>query len=387
MGDFALRFEAVTKRYRSAPGYRSLRHELTGGRRGGDRPGVRQALTDVSFEVGEGQAVGVIGPNGAGKSTALRIAARVTAPSTGRVRVRGRVGALIEVGAGIHPELTGRENIWLYGAILGLARKEIAARFDRIVEFAELATHLDTPVKRYSSGMQLRLGFSVAAGVEPDVLVVDEALAVGDARFQVRCLERMAALVRSGTSIVYVSHDLASVETVCDRAVLLLDGRVTHQGPAADTVAAYLAWVDDADGTAAGHGDGGVLRTPDGAACSVFAPGAPVVVRVPLPDRGRADGELGVSMVIRDGHAWNLVGSVGRFPEGASGGVASCHVDALPLGPGVYQVWTSIDGAGADGSWQRLATFRVAAEGAAPRPPWLPAVAFEHHWTVDAPNP
>ena len=389
MGEFALRFEDVTKRYRGVPGYRSLRQELSARRRNGAtaRPAARDALSHVSFEVGEGEAVGVIGPNGAGKSTALRIAARVTAPSEGRVRVRGRVGALIEVGAGIHPELTGRENVWLYGAILGLTRREIAARFDSIVEFAELQAHLDTPVKHYSSGMQLRLGFSVAAGIEPDVLVVDEALAVGDARFQVRCLERMAALVRSGTSIVYVSHDLASVESVCDRAVLLVDGRIAHEGPAADTVAAYLAWVDAADG-AADTGDAtGALTAPDGTPCGVFATGAPMVVRVPVPAPARPGDTVGVSIVVRDGHAWNLVGAVGHVSPPAGGGVAACHVDAVPLEPGVYQVWTSIDGGGADGSWRRLATFRVAADGAAPRPPWLPAVAFAHRWTVEDASP
>ena len=169
---WALRFEHVTKQYRTGAGYRSLRQEMTDRT---DRPASRPALHNVSFEVEEGEAFAVIGPNGAGKSTALRIAARVTGPTSGCVRVRGRVGALIEVGAGIHPELTGRENIWLYGAILGLKRRDIAARFDAIVDFAELGDVLDRPVKRYSSGMQLRLGFSIAAGVEPDVLVVDEA--------------------------------------------------------------------------------------------------------------------------------------------------------------------------------------------------------------------
>jgi len=252
------------------------------------------------------------------------------------------------------------------------------------VAFAELAEHLDTPVKHYSSGMQLRLGFSVAAGVEPDVLVVDEALAVGDARFQVRCLDRMAALVRSGTSVVYVSHDLGSVETVCRRAVLLLDGRVAHEGPASSAVAAYLDWVDGAD--AQDPGTAGALTGDDGVARAVFAPGDAMHVHVPLPAAVAAAAPIGVSMLIRDGHAWNLLGSVGRFTGADGGRTARCRVDALPLGPGVYQVWVSIDGSGTDGAWQKLATFRVAADGADARPPWLPAVAFEHRWSLMAPG-
>lgn len=371
------------------------------------RRGMRAALDDVSFDVEAGQSIAVIGPNGAGKSTALRIAARVTAPSSGRVRARGRVGALIEVGAGIHPELSGRENIWLYGAILGLRRSEIAARFDEIVAFAELESSLDQQVKRYSSGMQLRLGFAIAAGVEPDVLVVDEALAVGDARFQIRCLERMAALVRSGTTLLYVSHDLASVQAACERALLLVGGRVHHDGPAPDTVAAYVRLVESGLGepAAAGPGDamGAAGRTRPAVAAVVgadgrpqpwFRPGDPLIIQVPLEglatDRPGASGMRTIALGIRDGNAWNVLGSVGRIPlrggasagGGNGGAVARCHIDALPLGPGVYQVWVDLDGDGADGVWRMVGGFRVHDPDAPPRPLWLPPVVVEHHWDV-----
>jgi ABC-type polysaccharide/polyol phosphate transport system ATPase subunit len=328
----------------------------------------------VSFEVAPGDAFAVIGPNGAGKSTALRLAARITAPSAGSIEVRGRVGALIEVGAGIHPELTGRENIWLYGAILGLTRAEIAARFDEIVEFAELGAVVDRMVKHYSSGMQLRLGFSIAAGVQPDVLVVDEALAVGDARFQVRCLDRMQELVRSGTTLVYVSHDLASVSAVCPRAVLLVNGGVRHLGTASDAIDAYLDWIhtDDVAG-----GDA-TITALDGSPAGVLAPGDGVVVTIPLPDRPR-HAPTTVALGIRDGHPWNLLGSTTTVPAGVSESHVRCRIDALPLGTGTYELWASIDGDGTDGAWRKVGAVRIDG-GDDPRPVWQPPVRFDHRW-------
>jgi ABC-type polysaccharide/polyol phosphate transport system ATPase subunit len=360
----AVRCEQATKRYRSQT-YRSLRQELSS-RRSPTVDQRRAAFEDVSFEVASGEAYAVIGPNGAGKSTLLRVAAGITAPTSGVVRVRGRVGALIEVGAGIHPELTGRENIWLYGAILGLKRGEIAQRFDQIVEFAELSTVLDRPVKHYSSGMQLRLGFSIAAGVEPDILVVDEALAVGDARFQVRCVERMAAMVRSGTTLIYVSHDLASVSTVCRRAMLLIDGKVAHDGAVSDTIGEYLRWMESGAG-----------NTTVGASQSTpIAPGGAVTVVVPLPKDTRRP--LTVALGIRDGHPWNLLGATTTVDHDRT--VAVCRIESLPLADGVYQVWASVDGDGADGGWTLLRSIRVVDAAADPRPLWLPAVSFAHTW-------
>jgi ABC-type polysaccharide/polyol phosphate transport system ATPase subunit len=200
------------------------------------------ALRNVSFEVTEGEVVGLIGRNGAGKSTLLRILSRITAPSEGRVALRGRVGALLEVGTGFHPELTGRENIFLNGAILGMRRREIIRQFDKIVAFAQVERFLDTPVKRYSSGMYVRLAFAVAAHLEPDILIVDEVLAVGDAEFQRKCLGRMNELrTQAGRTIFLVSHNLEMIESLCSRCILLDQGRVVFDGNTTDALVKYRA--------------------------------------------------------------------------------------------------------------------------------------------------
>jgi lipopolysaccharide transport system ATP-binding protein len=188
------------------------------------------ALRDVSFEVKEGEVVGIIGRNGAGKSTLLKLLSRITEPTEGEIRVRGRVGSLLEVGTGFHPELTGRENIYLNGAILGMRRAEIAQKFDEIVAFAEIEKFLDTPVKRYSSGMYVRLAFAVAAHLEPEVLVVDEVLAVGDVAFQKKCLGKMEAVSKGGRTVLFVSHNMAAIENLCRTGVVLDRGRVDFIG-------------------------------------------------------------------------------------------------------------------------------------------------------------
>jgi lipopolysaccharide transport system ATP-binding protein len=203
------------------------------------------ALADASFEIQQGESVGIIGPNGSGKSTALKIVSRITLPWSGAVSTRGRVGSLIEVKSGIHPELTGRENIFLYGAILGLPRREIRKRFDDIVEFAELGRFIDTPTKRYSSGMEVRLGFSVAAHLEPDVLLVDEVLAVGDESFQRRCLARMDELRTNGQTLVFVSHILADVKRLCSRTIYLDRAMIRADGPSGEVVDLYLRDVNE----------------------------------------------------------------------------------------------------------------------------------------------
>ena len=197
------------------------------------------ALRDVSFDVARGETVGIIGDNGAGKSTILKLLSGVTSPTSGRITISGRLSALIEVGSGFHPELTGRENVFLSGSILGMRRREIADKLERIVEFAGVRAFIDTPVKRYSSGMYLRLGFSIAAHLEPDILLLDEVLAVGDAEFQAKCMDRVNQLHRHGRTIVFISHDLAAVERLCSRVVLLSRGRVLANGPARDVIAMY----------------------------------------------------------------------------------------------------------------------------------------------------
>jgi ABC-type polysaccharide/polyol phosphate transport system ATPase subunit len=197
------------------------------------------ALRDVSFDVQRGEALGIVGPNGAGKSTLLKLLASITVPTEGEIIISGRLSALIEVGSGFHPELTGRENVFLSGAILGMGRREIAARFERIVEFAGVAPFIDVPVKWYSSGMYVRLGFSIAAHLEPDILLIDEVLAVGDAMFQQQCLARIGELRRAGTTAVFISHDLEAVERLCDRALLIEGGRIALGGAPRDVVREY----------------------------------------------------------------------------------------------------------------------------------------------------
>jgi lipopolysaccharide transport system ATP-binding protein len=198
------------------------------------------ALDDVSFKVDEGEVLGVIGRNGAGKSTLLRVLTRITTPTRGRVEIRGRVGSLLEVGTGFHPELTGRENIYLNGAILGMKRREIQQKLPDMVEFSGVEAFLDTPVKRYSSGMYVRLAFSVAAHLEPEILLVDEVLAVGDAEFQRRCLGRMEDFGANGRTVLFVSHNMQAVAQLCDRVILMENGRVALDGPSGDVVAHYL---------------------------------------------------------------------------------------------------------------------------------------------------
>jgi ABC-type polysaccharide/polyol phosphate transport system ATPase subunit len=197
------------------------------------------ALKDVSFDVPRGQALGIIGHNGAGKSTILKLLSRITTPSVGEIMINGRLSALIEVGSGFHPELTGRENIYLNGSILGMMRREITKKLDSIVTFAELRQFIDTPVKRYSSGMYVRLGFSIAAHLNPDILLLDEVLAVGDAAFQQKCIERITELKQGGKTIVFISHDLRAVQKLCDRVILLNRGQVEADGDPSETIALY----------------------------------------------------------------------------------------------------------------------------------------------------
>src|SRR6266581_5828920 len=198
------------------------------------------ALRDVSFEVKQGEVVGLIGRNGAGKSTLLKVLSRITEPTAGRITIRGRVGSLLEVGTGFHPELTGRENILLNGAILGMRRAEITRKFDQIVAFAEIDKFIDTPVKHYSSGMYTRLAFAVAAHLEPEILIVDEVLAVGDAQFQKKCLGKMGDVAHEGRTVLFVSHNMTSVLNLCTRCVFMEKGSVSQTGTTEAVVSAYL---------------------------------------------------------------------------------------------------------------------------------------------------
>ena len=245
----AIRVENLGKRYRLATGpgqmdYRTLRESLSSAIRKPfrRRPKAEEfwALSGIDFQVQPGEVVGIVGRNGAGKSTLLKVLSRITKPTTGFVDLTGRVGSLLEVGTGFHPELSGRENIFLNGSILGMARREIAAKFDEIVAFAEVEKFLDTPVKRYSSGMYVRLAFAVAAHLEPEILIVDEVLAVGDATFQKKCLGKMGEVSKTGRTILFVSHNMQAITRLCPRAILLDRGKVIADGPSPEVTRAYL---------------------------------------------------------------------------------------------------------------------------------------------------
>ncbi len=253
MSESVISFDGVSKRFRLGATHDSLR-DLAGAVLGsifgrGTKKSCDEtfwALRDVGFDVRRGEVLGIIGPNGAGKSTALKLLAGILRPDRGCVRVTGRLAALIEVGAGFHGDLSGRENIFLNGTILGMSRREISSKLDAIVEFAGLEKFLDMPVKRYSSGMYARLGFSIAAHVEPDVLLIDEVLSVGDAVFRLRCIERMQELVRNGTTLVFVTHDLDQMQKVCTRTIVLDEGKIAFEGAPVDAVDRYLSAVSGA---------------------------------------------------------------------------------------------------------------------------------------------
>ncbi len=313
------------------------------------------ALRGVEFEIERGDVVGVIGRNGAGKSTLLKILTRVTRPTTGSLSGWGRLGSLLELGTGFHPELTGRENVFLSGAVLGMRRAEIVRKFDRIVEFSGIEHMLDTPVKRYSSGMYVRLGFSVAAHLEPDILVLDEVLAVGDAPFQGKCLELVRRLSREGTTVLLVSHNLGTVASFCRSGLLLEEGKLAAQGPVEDVVRTYVQSLEAAAGRTLGErrdrsGEGRVRLT----SVSVDAPGRPPgefaigeSLRFTFGVSGRVPG-LDCAFGVYDASG-NLVAdftSVEPSPldvpfdrePGPQPDVVVCELDELLLLPGRYRI-------------------------------------------------
>ncbi len=320
------------------------------------------ALNDVSFELQEGDSLGMLGPNGAGKTTILKLLSRVTWPTGGRVLVAGKVISLIELGAGFHAELTGRENIFLHGAILGLTFKEIAGRLDEIVSFTGIEKFVDTPVKWYSSGMYARLGFGVAAHSDPDVLLVDEVLAVGDTAFQRKAVDTMRGLVQSGKTVVLVSHDLGNVRGLCKQVLWLEKGEIRALGPTEDVVAAYLDDVNrkaasqqgarDRTETRGGSGDARYttvrLLGPDGNPTDVFQPGEPIRVRAeyrtfrplerPIFRFAIRAPQQGVTICAADTNPRDV-------PDMVDGeGVVDATFDAPPLQPGLYSVALSILG-------------------------------------------
>jgi lipopolysaccharide transport system ATP-binding protein len=364
-----IQIDNISKMYRLGRGqrarYRTLREAVTAaaaapwrrlrrfsGRLPGNDPTTIWALQDVSFEVQQGEVVGLVGRNGAGKSTLLKILSRITEPTSGDAFLRGRVASHLEVGTGFHPELTGRENVYLNGAILGMTRAEVARKFDEIVAFAEVERFLDTPVKHYSSGMYVRLAFAVAAHLEPEILIIDEVLAVGDIEFQAKCFGKMGSVARSGRTVLFVSHNLHAVENLCSRAVLLSRGRVEAVGPTAEVLAAYIRSVGQGGNgrPLAAYRTPGMtpviqevcLRDAGGRVADRFPAGGAVTVDIrydsPVPLNNPV---FGVLVAAADGDRLFYLQTLSQHAPLASlprRGVARCHVPVLPLQPGAYSL-------------------------------------------------
>jgi lipopolysaccharide transport system ATP-binding protein len=376
MYDIAVAVRGIGKRYRISHEQetygrltetlsRAIRHPL----RRGPRSEEFWALRDISFDVPRGEVIGIIGRNGAGKSTLLKILSRITEPTEGEAILRGRVGSLLEVGTGFHPELTGRENIYLSGSILGMRRAEIRRRFDEIVAFAEVDRFLDTPVKRYSSGMQVRLGFAIAAHLEPEILVVDEVLAVGDAAFQRKSLAKMGDVAHGGRTVLFVSHNMAAVETLCTRGLLLVEGRVEVMGDTAAVVASYLAVTElPRTGDLAARTDrqgNGRLRFTSLALSG--RTGSPSELRIGYrSEPGIRHVEISVGLFTRRGEGAAYLSNVisgTEFDSLPESGTISCFIERTPLLPGSYAVNLFATASGAMADWVQEAGIVEVAEG------------------------
>jgi lipopolysaccharide transport system ATP-binding protein len=360
------------------------------------------ALDDVTLEIEQGEVVGIVGRNGAGKSTLLNIMSRITAPTRGRLGINGQVGSLLDVGAGFHPDLTGRENIFLYGSVLGMRRSEIRRRFDEIVDFAEVGRFLDTPIKRYSSGMQVRLAFAVAAHLEPDVLLVDEVLAVGDAAFQRKCLGRMGEAAGEGRTVLFVSHNMAVLQALCQRGMLFDKGQLCYDGSIEDTVARYLSNLEQAMATdlkdRSDRSGRAIVRLTrvrvSGAAAAqgVLATGSPAIF---LFDVDNFLTSTSCAFTIFDdlGHPVAEFGSSIDSPEDTDDSTEPtrfvCTVDELPLVPGRYRLDVKVTAQGhLQDAIEGAATFTVEGGvlGGRPVSDNSPhgTVAVRHRWTRPA---
>ncbi|HEY5023387.1 MAG TPA: ABC transporter ATP-binding protein [Acidimicrobiales bacterium] len=330
----------------------------------GYRRPYRWVLRDVNIHVEPGKTYGIIGVNGSGKSTLLKMICQTTFPSAGTLKSTGRIGALLEVRSGIHPDLSGRQNVYLYGNILGLTRAEISARFDDIVDFAEIGDAIDRQVKFYSTGMAIRLGFAIAAFLEPDILLVDEVLAVGDARFQQKCLERISQVVANGTTLFYVSHDLPTVEAVCDRAMWLADSYVRADGPARDVVNLYRASVEEQASMTVSHDTGvRVLKVevtgPDG---GQVLSGEDVNLRIVAESEEAMFGAFHIGVSQGTAMPVFVLRYASSFPEGQF--ELRCRMHSLPLPKGRYSLWGAMraprgSGPTANLPWQPLASFEA----------------------------
>lgn len=338
------------------------------------------ALRDISFEVKQGEVVGIIGRNGAGKSTLLKILSRITEPSSGKVIINGRVSSLLEVGTGFHPELTGRENVFLNGTILGMSKKDIDCRFDEIVDFSGIEKFIDTPVKRYSSGMQVRLAFAVAAHLEPEILLVDEVLAVGDAEFQEKCLNKMSEVAKGGRTVLFISHNMLAVQSLCKRTIWLANGVFQKDGLSSIVIETYI----DSTNTLSKSNSrsGSIERVAEGAPIEIndvrifdqnqrtnntiemgkdfdvelkyFVPG---IIEDPKITLGINHGRLGCLT-----YASTFIDDIGDLRSISGRGAINCRFINPFFVPGFYHLWVQIDSGGRYNqliSWQHLTSFKV----------------------------
>jgi lipopolysaccharide transport system ATP-binding protein len=409
--DIAIRVSGLSKRYslgQMVSGYDMLRDVLVDRvrRRAGTRAPTKEfwALRDIDLEVERGETFGIIGHNGAGKSTLLKILSRITPPTRGEADLVGRVGALLEVGTGFHPELTGRENVYLNGAILSMSRAEITRKFDEIVEFADVGQFIDTPVKRYSSGMQLRLAFAVAAHLEPEILIIDEVLSVGDLAFQQKCLGRMETVAREGRTVLFVSHNLTAVSKLCSRSMLLEAGRQIAMGDSNEVIADYVRSVGTAAGTPLIDRDdrrgSGELRfteisfESDGRPTDSPTTGEPleILLRYRTRDeRPLKNVSFGVLVLT---HLNELMLHLSSPVSGAvldeipGDGVARCLIPRCPLPAGQYRMHIWAETANQPIDWIEFASELTIIQGdffgsgKAP-PPTHRAVLVDHGWTVE----
>ena len=371
----SIRVDQVWKKFRADRTAPLFYDQLLRARRSlskGNEKAYRWVLKDVSVNVEPGGTLGLIGINGSGKTTLLKIISGTTYQSAGSCQAVGRLGALLSVTSGIHPDLSGRENVFLYGAVLGMRRKLSRERFDQIVEFAGLENAIDRQVKFFSLGMQMRLGFSIAAFLEPDILLVDEVLSVGDANFQQKCLRRIEEIVRLGTTLIYVSHDLPSVEATCSQSLWLADAVVQAEGPTREVAALYRKSIEQ-DASVATSNDGVVrmlkstITGPDGGQV-VSLEDAEILLTLNSPESVEADFFVGVSM----GTAFPMFITKhhGLFPAGDF--EVRCRLHNVPLPKGRYSIWTAMT---SFGKWAET-----------PLLPWKPAVSFDA-WGPDILEP
>lgn len=387
----SIQLEHIWKSYRAdlaVPQFYDQLKRLTRSVRSSGRPNHRWVLKDINLEVEPGSSLALIGINGSGKTTLLKVISQVTYQTAGRRIVQGRIGALLSVASGLHPDLTGRENVFLYGTVLGMSRQRIRQRFDEIVEFAELTDAINRQVKFYSAGMLVRLGFSIAAFLEPAVLLVDEILAVGDANFQQKCLKRIGEIVREGTTLIYVSHDLASVEASCSRALWLADAVVQAAGPTNEVLQLYRDSIEqNAVLTSSSEGEVRVLkvelRATDG---GQLRSGCDMEIRLTLNSPEPTDAMFFIGISQGTAFPMFVVAHHGVFPAGDF--EVRCVLEHLPVPKGGYSIWAAMTGAKAKVllPWNPLMQFDVFGPAALPAPEGvmiMTPIYVEAQWQVN----